>query len=148
MLRVDDPLLSLILRFVISGDELKETDDAFIQRQIETLQAHVAQFPEADKEEKALEWIEQHAKTYRRNWEKKLAQVVASKTQCADCPMVLEGGASQCVIHQQWLKLLAAYCNDSISTKSYIKHSLALLQQHKEQLKLAKSHVRQCNCKP
>ena len=58
MLRVDDPLLSLILRFVISGDELKETDDAFIQRQIETLQAHVAQFPEADKEEKALEWIE------------------------------------------------------------------------------------------
>ena len=137
MLRIDDPLLSLILRFVLSNDELEVPDENFIHRQIHALQDYIAQFPEADQEKKALAWIEQHAEKYRRNWEKKTVSTYVSKAPCVDCPMVDEGDAGHhCVIHEEWLQLLEAYCHDYICTRSYIENAVALLQKHKSQLKL------------
>jgi len=136
LLRIDDPLLSLILRFVLSDDELAKPDEKFIQRQIRALKNYVAQFPEADQEKNALAWIEKHAENYRRNWEKKTVPAYVSHKQCPDCPMLDTGDASHCVIHQEWLQLLENYCQNEISTRSYIVNALALLQEHKNELKL------------
>jgi len=143
VLRIDDPLLSLILRFVLSNDELAKPDEKFIQRQIQTLKEYVAQFPEADQEKNALEWIEKYAENYRRNWEKKTVPAYVSQKQCEDCPMVIEGNAAHCAIHHEWLQLLEDYCQHEISTRSYVLNALALLQEHKNQLKLNVEKTRQ-----
>jgi len=143
VLRIDDPLLSLILRFVLSNDEIKQPDEGFIQGQICALKDYIAQFPDADEEETAFAWIEQHAEAYRRSWEKRAVSAHASKEQCEDCPMVVEGGPNQCLIHEDWLQLLEAYCHDSITTKSYIESSMALLRKHKDNLKLSARQARQ-----
>jgi len=136
MLQIDDPLLSLILRFVLSNDQLKNPSEEFIRQQIRALKNYVTQFPEADQEKYAFVWVEQHAEEYRRNWEKNSVFAYVSKSQCVDCPMVAKGDASHCMIHQEWLRLLEAYRDDAITTKSYIEKALALLQENKDQLRV------------
>jgi hypothetical protein len=143
VLQIDDPLLSLILRFVLSNDELEQPGEGFIQGQICALKDYIAQFPDADQEETAFAWIEQHAEAYRRNWERRTVSTHASKEQCADCPMVVEGGPDQCLVHGEWLQLLEAYCRDSITTRSYIESAMALLRKHKDKLKLTARQIGQ-----
>jgi len=143
MFRIDDPLLSLILRFVLSNDELKKPDEEFIQRQIRTLMDYVAQFPEEDQEKNAFVWIEQHAEKYRRNWERQTVSAYVSTAQWVDCPMIAKGDANNyCMIHQEWLQLLEAYRHNLTSTRSYVKNALALLQEHKDQLKVNMQQVK------
>ncbi len=136
MIRFDDPLLSMILRFISSENSLEQTGKIFIERQFSDLKKYVSQFPKADEEKMALAWIGKYAREYRRNWEQKIASAYGCKTQCADCPMILKGQTKHCVIHQKWIELLDAYCHDAISTKAYIENALTLLQKHKDDLNI------------
>ncbi len=137
MLRIEDPLLTLILRFVLADDHLEKQDEEFIQRQIQTMQDYVKQFPKAEHESITFKWIEQHAAAYRRNWEKKVVCMRSSEIQCADCPLIIGDGATHCQVHNQWLELLNAYSNDNIDTRDYVVHTLSLLEEHKDQLRIA-----------
>lgn len=68
----EDPLLALIVRFVVSEDRKEHTtDEEFVQRQLATLQAYVDRYPAEEKQPRAMQWIEQHAESYRREWQKK-----------------------------------------------------------------------------
>ena len=136
MLKIDDPLLTLILRFVVDDQDLNEVSDEFIQSQIHALEKYIHQFPPPEQEACALRWVEQHAATYRRNWEKKVVSIKASGLQCADCPLMAQGNASYCVIHKKWLALLEGYMHDTIDSNEYVKKTLKLLTQHKSQLKI------------
>ena len=66
MLIVDDPLLALIMRFVTDPSQPDRTNDEFIKRQIRTLKEYVDQFPPEEQGMRAMEWIERHARRYRR----------------------------------------------------------------------------------
>ncbi len=135
MLVIDDPMLALILRFVGHEKDINESTEEFLKQQMACLHEYVSGFPESEQEMRAMEWVENNAVNYRRKWERQLATNEVSHVQCDDCPMKNIGGASICIIHQEWLDLLEAYCSDNLSTEHYIKYSLKLLQKHKKNLK-------------
>ena len=136
MFVVDDPLMALILRFVVNEDDTDSSDNDFLKRQIKTLRKYLAQFPDAEHSSRAIEWIGQHAARYRRDWEK---STVASRTtylRCADCPLAYLGAAEQCEIHEQWTYLLHRYISGDATNREYVETALALLGEYKEQQKL------------
>ena len=133
---VDDPLLALIVRFVVNNEEVEGDDEAFCQDQIRTLNRYVQDLPEDQQEAKALQWIEQHAELYRRQWQKKTIRRRASDRQCHDCPLNLNGQHNHCSVHQEWLTLLGLYSSDKLTSGEYVSNALKLLRQHKEELKV------------
>jgi hypothetical protein len=135
MLIVDDPLLALILRFVVDTDEAGPTNEEFLRRQILTLRQYVAQFPEQEQGEKAMQWIERHAEGYRRSWQNRTVSQRTVHLRCADCPLTERGAAEHCEIHEQWLYLLRRYIAGQIRTRPYVEESLRLLREHKARLK-------------
>jgi len=135
MFIVDDPLLALIVRFVINGQEPDASNEEFIKRQIQTLKAYVARFPPEQQGSKAMEWIEQYAERYRKEWQKRAVTSRSTVTRCDDCPLKLLGTEEFCEIHEQWRYLLQCYVTDEIASKKYIKNALRLLKKHKKQLK-------------
>ncbi|MRI31432.1 hypothetical protein EOPP23_00315 [Endozoicomonas sp. OPT23] len=138
MFTIDDPMLALIIRFVAHQSDFDVSQEVFLQQQLEILQNHVSKFPVEQQEAKAMEWVELYARNYRRNWERHLATGQISHIQCQDCPLKGTGDESLCAIHGKWLKLLEDYCNEKVSTSLYVQHSLKLLQENKEKLKLAR----------
>jgi hypothetical protein len=135
MFIVDDPLLALIVRFVINGQELDASNEEFIKRQIQTLKAYVTQFPPEQQGSKAMEWIEQYAERYRKEWQKRAVTSRSTVTRCDDCPLKRFGTEEFCEIHEQWRYLLQCYVTDEIASKKYIKNALRLLKKHKKHLK-------------
>ena len=134
---VDDPLLALIVRFVTHDEEIDASDQEFAQRQLATLKSYVAGFPESERSERAMEWVEKHAESYRRDWQKKVVTHHMINQRCPDCPLMRsENGASTCVIHTEWLRLLQEYLGDEIDSRQYVADSLELLREHKNDLKL------------
>ncbi|MEH6472968.1 MAG: hypothetical protein V7752_17145 [Halopseudomonas sp.] len=133
---VDDPLLALIVRFVVNNDEIEANDEEFCQCQIRTLNAYVSGFPVAQQEVKALEWIEQHAEVYRRQWQKRVVQHRAPDRQCHDCPLNLDGQTEHCSVHGEWLSLLSLYSKEKLTSTEYVRNTLQLLQNHKQELKV------------
>ena len=133
---VDDPVLALIMRFVIDREPLDVSDEAFLQRQLETLKNHVAQFPKEQQQPKAMEWIERHAENYRRAWQRTVISKTASKKRCADCPLLRQAGSGNCAVHGKWLALLQRYLSDELSSAEYVEDALRLLQAHKSELKI------------
>ena len=131
---VDDPMLSLILRFVLNHEQLEVSDEAFIQRQIESLKCHVAQFPEKLQEQKAMEWIERHAENYRRAWQRTVVSKTAVNKRCVDCPLIHLGDAQNCAVHDAWLALLNRYLSKELTSAEYVEDALMLLQEHKSEL--------------
>ena len=131
---VDDPMLALILRFVLNHEQLNASDETFIQRQIESLKCHVAQFPEDLQETKAMEWIEQHAENYRRAWQRTVISKTALSKRCVDCPLVQVGDSQSCAVHDDWLALLNRYLSKELTSEEYVEDALTLLQEHKSEL--------------
>ena len=135
MFVVDDPLLALILRFVVDTEEPGVADGEFLDRQLKAMRQYLAKFPEAEHGTRAIEWIEQHAAKYRRDWERNTLTSRTVYLRCADCPLADLGAEEQCEIHEQWLYLLHRYLRSEVNTRKYIESSLALLSEYKDQLR-------------
>ena len=70
MYTINDSMFSLILRFVGGHKRVTFHDDEFVQKQLAAIRDHIAQFPVDEQELRAIEWIEAHAREYRKAWEK------------------------------------------------------------------------------
>jgi len=68
---VDDPLLALITRFMGDSQNVAVSDTEFLIRQINAIEDYIGQFPNSERDERAIEWIAAHAREYRRQWQKK-----------------------------------------------------------------------------
>jgi len=133
---IDDPQLALLVRFLGVDAEGVAEDAEFVNRQIATIQAHIAQFPEEERTERAQEWIAVHAKRYRQHWQRLAVAETLARGRCPDCPLRDWSGNEHCEIHVHWLTLLRQYSTHAISSPEYIRRSLALIAAHKERLRL------------
>ncbi len=139
---VDDPTLALITRFVGDASNLNLSDEDFLFEQIAAIERHVAQFPDDERQARALEWIEAHAQHYRRQWQKQAAVGVLAGARCPDCP--LDGGArtAPCPIHKKWLDLLRRYAAAELSAREYVEDTLKLLGTRKDRLRVGQARRR------
>ena len=139
---VDDPALALITRFVGDTEHLNLSDAEFLLRQIATIEQYVGQFPTDQRQTRAMEWIEAHARQYRQQWQKQAAVGVLAQARCPDCP--LDGGdrSTPCAVHRRWLTLLRRYAAAEISSREYVEDSLALLSAYKNRLKVGRTRQR------
>jgi hypothetical protein len=136
---IDDPMLALIARFVIEDiDDLGIPDGVFLQQQVDEIRHHVGEAEGEERHRLALQWIREHAKHYRSEWQKKeLSRIVLDK-RCADCPLVHRNTSkASCIIHNRWASLLQEYLTDQISSERYVEETLDLLNRHKENLKIS-----------
>jgi hypothetical protein len=141
---VDDPLLALIARFVSGGREPDVSDSEFLDRQLKAVRAYVAQFPDAERNARVLEWIEEHAARYRRDWQRQEVSNRLSEVRCADCPLVSRGSGAYCEVHGRWLELLSRFLAGDISSRAYVEDALQLLTLYKDLLKVTRQrHVHQ-----
>jgi len=135
----DDPTLALITRFVGEAQNLDLSDAQFLLEQIAAIEQYVAPFPAEERQGRALEWIETHARRYRQQWQKQAAVGVLAQARCPDCP--LDGGSrtAPCAIHERWLDLLRRYAATEMSSEEYVADSLKLLSQYKDRLKVGRT---------
>jgi hypothetical protein len=134
----DDPTLALITRFVGDAENLNLSDAEFLLEQIAAIEQYVAPFPAEERQTRALEWIETHARHYRQQWQKQAAVGVLAHARCPDCP--LDGGdrKTPCAIHDRWLELLRRYATTEMSSEEYVADSLNLLSRYKDRLKVGR----------
>ena len=138
---VDDPALALITRFVGDSPNQERSDAEFFRQQLSAIEAHVEHFPAAEREVRALEWIEANARQYRQQWQKQAAINSLASTRCPDCPIAGGDRHTPCTIHTRWLALLQRYAANELSSNAYVEQSLALLATHKDRLKVG--HLRE-----
>ena len=139
---VDDPTLALITRFV-GDDQTPDLSEAeFLLQQIAAIERHVEQFPADERQARALEWIEMHARDYRQHWQKQAAVGVLAHSRCSDCPLTGGNRTAPCAIHARWLVLLRRYATTEISSREYIEDSLKLLGYNKDRLKVRRIRQR------
>lgn len=136
MLNLDDPLLALLLRFVINTDQTPAANEEFLLRQIKTIKWYLTQFPSSEQGAKVLEWIEQNAERYRGEWQRRDMSSRTAYVRCEDCPLAGLSAYEHCEIHEQWLYLLRQYTTGRVNTRSYVESALDLLQHYKDELKL------------
>jgi hypothetical protein len=135
---IDDPLLALILRFVVADADSSLPREVCMRLQVRLIQEHIAAFPPQEREAYALEWVEQHARRFREECKGRLADAaLADVVRCRDCPLLELEDGSRCIIHERWVALLHEYVDKKSSSAEYVRNSLALLQAHKDQLKVA-----------
>ena len=139
---VDDPALALITRFVGDTEHLNLSDAEFLLRQIATIEQYVEQFPTDQRQPRAMEWIEAHARQYRQQWQKQAAVGVLAHARCPDCPLDRGGRSTPCAVHTRWLTLLRRYAAAEISSREYVEDSLALLSAYKNRLKVGRTRQR------
>jgi len=138
MCKTDDPLLALIARFVVEDiDNIKVSDEAFLQLQLTEMKKHLESGPKEQRQQLALAWITKHAEQYRNEWQRRTLSKMVLDRRCADCPLTKGGSSSYCAIHGRWALLLKEYMADQISSETYIEETLALLSQHKADLKIS-----------
>jgi hypothetical protein len=133
---VDDPTLALIARFVSGRKELDFSDAPFFRDQIAAVQRHVGRYPPEEAEARALEWVQRHARQYRRVWQKTAMAARLSAARCPDCPLARGDLTVHCEIHDRWLDLLTRYVDGSLSSAGYVQRSLGLLRGQKSRLKV------------
>ncbi len=143
MFIVDDPMLALIARFIVDVDNLDGGHEEFLQRQVQTMQRYVEKYPPAQQQMKAMQWIQNHARNYRRDWQKRIISEQVAEKKCPDCPLVVDDPSSPCEIHDLWVDLLKAYMEDNITSTDYVEDTLKLLDDNKARLKVASIHVSQ-----
>ena len=132
---VDDPMLALIARFVASEKEGGAQAEAYMQRQVEAIREYVEQFPDSERNVRAVEWIERHAEQYRRAWQRSHLPRWLREMRCTDCPLAHGDLLHHCEIHEQWSALLTRYTNAELTSGEYVKSTLRLLKAHKQRLK-------------
>ena len=143
MYTIDDPMFSLITRFIGYNQKFTLCNHAFIEKQLKAIQAHVETFPIEEKDLRAIEWIEKYACEYRERWEKEVIGKNFSSQRCSDCPLSDSNNLEHCQIHDQWLELLQNYSSNKINSKNYVKNTLKLLVQHKHELKMRSGMMRE-----
>ncbi len=136
MFIAEDPLLALILRFVVDTSKGGGSNEEFLDLQLQTLKKHLAHFPDEEQGIRALEWIEQRAQRYRQDWERRTVSHRTLCLRCADCPLADRGVEEHCEIHEQWLYLLRRYTTGRGVAAEFVEGALRLLQANKEQLKV------------
>jgi hypothetical protein len=110
-----------------------------MQQQVTAIQAYVAQFPNNERNWRAIEWIEKHARQYRKSWQRGYISRWMKNLRCPDCPLADGHPISHCDIHERWSNLLANYADDKITSREYVEETLTILREHKAQLKVTKS---------
>lgn len=139
MYPLDDPTLALIARFVVDDlEELSVSDEHFLRHQLIEIQNHIEDAPVEKRQQMVLAWIRDHAESYRSEWHRKNMTQSLFKKRCRDCPLVHGGRSVHCQIHTVWLSLLKDYLAGKLETPEYVAQSLALLQQHKDELKVSR----------
>jgi len=138
MLIVDDPLLALIVRFVVGQEQLEISDEEFVQRQLQTLREYVDRFPPHEHTARAMEWVAENAESYRRGWQQNVVARSAPSQRCPDCPLTGSAGQGHCEVHARWLQLLRAYIAGEISSEAYVEDTLELLRRHKTDLRVTR----------
>ncbi|MCP5159677.1 MAG: hypothetical protein H6974_13830 [Gammaproteobacteria bacterium] len=139
---VDDPMLALITRFMCGAQNREVSDAEFLLRQIAAIERYVEQFPDSERDVRAMEWIGAYAQQYRRQWQKKAVAQTLAKERCPDCPLAGESRSAHCEIHAFWLKLLQHYIADEISSREYAENTLKLLDGYKNRLKVGLTRKR------
>ena len=138
---IDDPLLALIVRFMVAETDSALPHEACMRLQVALIQDHIATSPPEDREARAIEWVEQHARRFREECRGKLvAAALAGEAKCRDCPLLERAGDDPCVIHQRWAALVHRYVDEQLSSAEYVRECLALLQDHKDQLRVSLLH--------
>lgn len=132
---VDDPMLALIARFVASEQEGDAHAEAYMQRQVEAIREYVEQFPAAERNTRAVEWVQRHAEQYRQSWQRSHLPRWLRDMRCNDCPLADGGVLHHCDIHERWSELLTRYADDEITSRQYVESTLGLLKAHKQRLK-------------
>lgn len=138
----NDPLLACIVRFVKRTDASEHGDEEFLQLQIKTLKRHLLQFPADEQDDRAMDWVAQHAANYRRYWQRRTISERTWSLRCDDCPIADRGAGAHCEIHEQWLYLLRRYMLGEIRSRDYVESALALLQRHKDALIARRTSLR------
>ena len=138
MFIVDDPMLALITRFVFDAAHLDVSDREFLQEQVRSIRQYVDQYPEDERQARAIEWVEEHAQQYRTAWQRRVISDRVTQQRCPDCPLIKENPSARCEIHARWASLLHEYLGNQISSRQYVEDTLVLLNAHKTQLKVAK----------
>lgn len=133
----NDPMLALIARFVVDVDSVDVSENEFLQQQIQVLQTFLEGFPESERDERALEWVEHRAERYRHTWQQRVVTDEITDRTCPDCPLVANKGRTRCEIHDQWVSLLDRYVADEMTSRKYVEDTLKLLVEHKERLRVA-----------
>ena len=143
MYTINNSIFSLILRFVGHSKKITFSNYDFMQEQLKAIQKHIDKFPPKEKELRAIEWIEKYAREYRKIWEKDIINKEFASQRCPDCPLTALNMLEHCKIHDQWLELLRQYVTDEINSKKYVKKTLNLLAQNKENLKIKLSMIKE-----
>jgi hypothetical protein len=134
----DDPVLALIARFVVDDlDNLSLSDEAFLRNQVDIIYSHIKDAPAEQHQHLALEWIKDHAESYRHDWMRKSLSRCVTARRCKDCPLVHSSKKVNCSIHSKWVILLNEYVADKIDSEKYIEETLHILNQHKNKLKVS-----------
>ena len=134
MFTANDPLLACIVRFVLREDESEADNEAFLGLQIKALRRHLLQFPADEQDDRAMDWVVQHAANYRRYWQRRTISEQTWSLRCKDCPVAERGSVEHCEIHEQWLYLLRRYMLGEIRSRDYVERALSLLQANKDAL--------------
>ena len=134
MFTANDPLLACIVRFVVCADESEADNEAFLALQIKALRRYLLQFPADEQDDRAMDWVAQHAANYRRYWQRQTISEQTWSLRCKDCPVAGRGSVEHCEIHEQWLYLLRRYMLGEIRSRDYVERALSLLQAHKDAL--------------
>ncbi len=135
---IDDPMLTLIARFVVRDiDNLSISDEMFLQHQVIEIRSYIENAPREQQQQLALAWIKERAEQYRQEWQRKTFSKIVLDQKCADCPLIHDSSKSFCVIHSRWSVLLNECIADEISSDKYVEETLNLLNQHKTNLKIS-----------
>jgi len=134
MFVTEDPLLTCILRFVTDVDQSDADNRRFLQQQLKALKIHLLQFPPQEQQQRAMEWVINHAKAYRAGWQQRNVSRESFELRCRDCPLAQLGASQHCEIHEQWLYLLRRYMSGEIQSSAYVEQALEMLREHKDSL--------------
>ncbi len=134
----DDPTLALITRFVGGTAQPELAESEFLYRQLAAIEAYIGRFPPSERETRAIEWIETNAERYREQAFRQTAVESLKRARCPDCPLSGGDACMPCSIHVEWLALLQRYAANDLSSHEYVEQSLALLDAHKNRLKVGR----------
>ena len=134
---VDDPTLALLTRFVGDTHDLELSDAEFLLQQVAAIERYIRPFPAAERQARALEWIEAYALQYRRQWRRQAVIDALAQMRCVDCPLTGSDESSPCAVHARWLNLLQRYADEELSSHDYVESVLNLLRAYKHQLRVS-----------
>lgn len=137
MVKIDDPTLALIVRFVGSDTVEPIPQQECMRLQIALIRDHVAGYPREQQEARAMAWIEDHAQRFRAECRGKLlATALTGDNRCADCPLSNTSDHGICAIHKRWAALLHDFIGERVSSRDYVEQCLELLREQKDRLSI------------